>query len=162
MEKTTAIKMNNGTEKSLKDMTQNDLPNVLLSEKEGKTWLTMKSIVIASDATHITERRLYKWNVMPLLVMYDVRYGNSLAVLTKELGEKEVYSLAMRDFVIAQDKLHNGISGSDPEASSQKATVKLVANLRAMGQNKAADEIETTMAKVNSVKKGMLKAGFGK
>lgn len=162
MEKTTAIKMTNGTEKSLKDLTQNDLPNVLLSEKDGKTWLTMKSIVIASDATHITERRLYKWNVMPALVMYDVRYGNSLAVLTKELGEKEVYSLAMRDFVIAQDKLHNGISGSDPEASSQKATVKLVANLRAMGQNKAADEIEVTMSKVNAVKKGMLKAGFGK
>lgn len=162
MKNATLIKMINGSEKDLKDITQNDLPNVLLNEKDNKTWLTMKTTIIASDATHITQRRLYKWNVMPSLVMYDVKYGKTLAVLTKELGETATYEHAIGDFIIAQDKVHNGISGSDPEASSQKASIKLVANLRALGQNKAADEIEKTMAQVNAVKKGLKNAGFGK
>lgn len=162
MEKKVKIALKNGTEVFLADLKESQLNDVKLDTKDNLTWLAMKSEVVEETATHNIERRLYKWVKMPTIVLYEVKYGKTLAILEKDLGNATVYALAMRDFIIAQDKIHNGISSANPEESARKATEKLVANLRTIGQHKAADEIEATMAKVNAVKKGLKEHGFGK
>ncbi len=151
MEKKVKISLKNGKEVFLADLQVNQLVEVVLRENEGKTWLTMKSEVISETDTHFIERRLYKWNVMPALVMYDVKYAKTLKGLEVDLGTSTTYNHAMRDFIIAQDKIHNGIEGkgSDPE----KLANKLYASLEGKG---------VTKADIEALKKAMLKAGFGK
>jgi hypothetical protein len=160
------IEMKDGKSIPLANLTQGDLPNVKLvdGEKQGKpvTRLTLKSEVISETATHKTERRIYKWATMPAVAMYDDTYGKDLDLLVKDTKKESVYSWAIGNMLIEHDKDHNGIvGGSDPEVTAQKASVKLIASLRSMGQNKAADEVEASLKKVESVKKGMKEHGSG-
>lgn len=155
MEKTVKIELKNGTEVFLADLKQGDLPQVLLNEKDGKTWLAMKSEILRTSDKAITERRLYKWNVMPALVMYDLTYGKDLTFLTEDLGEDKVYKHAVRDFIIGQDKLHNGIEskGSDPVKALDKVAQILIKH--------HVPEAEA-LKMVDEQRKALKKAGFGK
>ena len=112
MEKKIRIMLNDGSEVFLADLTQADLPRVKLEAKEGKSWLAMKSEVVAESDTHWTEKRLYKWNIMPSLVMYEARYPKTVSGLVKDWGEDSTWSHAVRDWIIAQDKDHNGVQGT--------------------------------------------------
>ncbi len=156
MEKKVKITMNDGKEKFLADLTQVDVASVKLTEKDGKSYLSMKSEVVSETPSHWVERRLYKWNVMPTLVMYDVKYGKTLDQLKADLSEATVYAHAMRDFIIGQDKVHNGIVG-ESQADPMKNINKAVAALIAKGVPQA--EAQKLVAMTEAALK---KAGFGK
>ncbi len=157
MEKKVKISLKYGKEVFLADLQVDQLDEVILQEKDGKTWLTMKSELVSETDTHFTERRLYKWNVMPALVMYEVKYAKTLKGLEADLGTSTTYNHAMRDFIIAQDKVHNGIvaQGTDP----LKAGNKLYASLDNM-----KDEKGNPIPKkdIEALKKQMQACGFGK
>jgi hypothetical protein len=148
IEKKVEIDLTNGTKKFLADLTPADLASIKLTEKDGKSYLSMKSEVIAQTPTHVTERRLYKWNVMSTLVMYDVKYGRTLDVLRKELTDGVVYAHATRDYIIAQDKLHNGITTSK-KPEDQKIM-------------EAATKLGLPPEELAKIKAIMMAAGFGK
>ena len=148
VEKVIEIEMKNGSKKFLADLTQGDLANVKLNEKNGLTYLTMKSEVIARDSTHETERRLFKWNVMGEIKMYDLTVGINLDILGKELGKETVYNHARRNYVIEQDKVHNGIV-----ATGKPADQKMLDLAGKMGLDTAG---------IEALKAIMVKAGFGK
>lgn len=148
LEKKIEVEMTNGTKKFIADLTTADLLNVKLTEKDGKTYLSMKSEVITQTPTHVTERRLYKWNVMSSLVMYDVKYGRTLDVLRKELTDTVVYGHATRDYIIGQDKLHNGIT-----TSKKPGDVKIMEEATKLGLP------PEELAKIMAI---MKQAGFGK
>lgn len=147
------IEMVDGSKKNLADLTPADLPNVKLvtGKKKGQdaTWFTLKSEVIATDTTHVTERRIYKWATMPALVMYDVRYGKDLDTFAKETGKKETYSYAIGNFLIEQDKLHNGVTTADPAKKVSSA----ISALEAQGVPK--EQIEAIKASLKA--KGFFK-----
>jgi hypothetical protein len=148
LEKKVEIDLTNGTKKFLADLTPADLASIKLTEKDGKSYLSMKSEVIGQTPTHVTERRLYKWNVMSTLVMYDVKYGRTLDVLRKELTDGVVYAHATRDFIIAQDKLHNGIQ-----------TTKKPGDQKIMDEATKLGLPPEELAKIKAI---MMTAGFGK
>jgi len=111
-EKKVEIEMKDGSKKLLAELTNNDLPDVKLSSNDkGETNLTLKSVIISDTPTHRTERRLYKWRTMPVIAMYDAKYGKTLATLSKDLGDTNVYEYAIGNFLIEQDKVHNGVAG---------------------------------------------------
>lgn len=165
IEKKVKISMKNGTEKFLADLTSADLDNVKLEARKegkhaGKSYLSLKSEVVAETPTHKTERRIFKWTVMDKVAMYNVTYGKTLAIFSKEIGDVPAYEYAIGNYLIEQDKVNNGIStGLDKES---KALGKQASKLPDAGKK----ELEALLAKYNlkesDVKANIKKAGFGK
>ena len=155
MAKNIMIKMSDGSEKALKDLTNDDLPDVALTQKDGETNLTMKSEVIKSDPKHDTERRLFKWTTMPKIMMYDLKVPKTLEAMKETTKEADILEYAVGNWKIEQDKLHNGIeaSGADPN----KLLDKLVAGFVARGMSQVEAEKMVAGARA-SIKK----SGFGK
>jgi hypothetical protein len=147
-DKKVEIEMKDGSKKSLSELTNNDLPNVkVASNDKGETNLTLKSVILNENTTHKTERRIYKWRTMPAVAMYDVKYGKTLPTLSKELGETNVYDYAIGNFLIEQDKVHNGVTGGKP------LDEKIVSSAEKLGLPKA---------EIDKIKAIMRAHGFGK
>ena len=149
--KTVAIELNDGTSKFLADLTTTDLQSVKLTtgQKKGQpaTWLTLKSEVTKETPTHKTERRLFKWTTMPTTRMYDITYAKDLETFAKEVGKQTCYNHALGNYLIDQDKAHNGVTGGKP------ADEKLISQ---------AEKLGLPAAVIEQMKKAMKDAGFGK
>jgi len=147
-EKKVEIELMDGKKKLLSELNNIDLPKVKLTKNDkGETNLTLKSCLLNETPTHKTERRIYKWRTMENIAMYDVKYAKTLPALSKELGETNVYDYAIGNFLIEQDKLHNGMAGGKP------LDEKIVASAEKMGLPKS---------EIDKIKAIMKEHGFGK
>jgi len=115
VEKKVEIEMKDGSKKLLSELTNNDLPDVKLSSNDkGETNLALKHVTLNETTAYKTERRIYKWRTMPAVAMYNVAYGRTLAILSKDLGDTNVYEYAIGNYLIEQDKVHNGVVSGRP------------------------------------------------
>ncbi len=170
MEKKIQIEMKDGSKKNLADLVQGDLPNVKLTTKEEETNLTMKTEVISETLTHELTRRLYKWTTMPALAMYDVNVPKTFDVWIAETPHDACHEYGIGNWLIEQDKVHNGMSTGVSKENKElaklmgKASVDIQAQIRALleasGVPIEAIPGKITEAKANLQSHGM--AGGGK
>ena len=141
------IEMKDGTEKLLKDITPGDLSNVKLTVKDGETNLTMKSVIVKTDAKFDVQRRMFKWTTMPNLVVYDLKVPKTMEAFKEVATDKEILDYAIGNYCIEKDKENNGVEakGADPE----KLAHKLIATLEAKGFDAKGVDAMKAMLKKN-------------
>ena len=132
-------------------------------EVDGKfTSLTLKRGLVKDDGKEYIERRVFRNVDMTEVIVYDLPLPVSLTQAKEMYGEQDCLDAIWTAKRIKTDGEKAGKGTADPEVTAQKASVKLVASLRKMGQDKAADEIEKVLKARDEVKKGMKAHGFGK
>jgi len=126
------------------------------------TSLTLKRGLVKDDGKEYIERRLFKNADMKEVVLYDLPLPLTLAQAKEMYKEADCLDAIWTAKRIKTDGEKAGKGQGDPEVAAQKASAKLVLNLRKLGQNKAADEIEKVLKEQEAMKKGMKNHGFGK
>ena len=130
---------------------------------EGKpTSITLKRGLVKDDGKEYIERRVFKNADMSEVILYDLPLPLTLTQAKEMYGEQECLDSIWTAKRIKTDGEKAGKGGADPEVTAQKASVKLIASLRKMGQDKAADEIEKVLKEKEAVKKNIKSHGFGK
>jgi len=131
-------------------------------EKDGKfTSLTLKRGLVKDDGKEYIERRVFRNADMSDVVLYDLSLPLSWTQAKEMYGEQDCLDAIWTAKRIKTDGEKAGKGTADPEVTAQKASAKLVASLRKMGQDKAADEIEKVLKAQEDVKKNMKAHGFG-
>jgi hypothetical protein len=131
-------------------------------EKDGKfTSLTLKRGLVKDDGKEYIERRVFKNADMNDVVIYDLPLPLTLKQAETMYGEADILDAIWTAKRIKTDGEKAGKGTADPEVTAQKASAKLVASLRKMGQNDAADDIEKVLKTQAELKKGMKAHGFG-
>ena len=132
-------------------------------EVDGKfTSLTLKRGLVKDDGKEYIERRVFRNADMTEVIIYDLPLPLTLAQAETMYGQADCLDAIWTAKRIKTDGEKSGKGTADPEVTAQKSGAKLVASLRKMGQDKAADDIEKVLKEKESVKKGIKAAGFGK
>jgi len=132
-------------------------------EVDGKfTSLTLKRGLVKDDGKEYIERRVFRNADMAEVIIYDLPLPLTLTQAQTMYGEADCLDAIWTAKRIKTDGEKSGKGTADPEVSAQKAGVKLVASLRKMGQDKAADDIEKVLKEKEAMKKNIKGHGFGK
>jgi hypothetical protein len=126
------------------------------------TSLTLKRGLVKDDGKEYIERRVFRNADMTEVVIYDLPLPLNMKQATEMYGEAECLDAIWTAKRIKTDGEKAGKGTADPEVTAKKSGEKLVASLRKMGQNKAADDIEKVLKEKETIKKGIKAAGFGK
>jgi len=126
------------------------------------TSLSLKRGLVKDDGKEYVERRVFRNADMAEVIIYDLPLPLTLAQAQTMYGEADCLDAIWTAKRIKTDGEKSGKGTADPEVSAQKAGVKLVASLRKMGQDKAADDIEKVLKEKEAMKKNIKGHGFGK
>lgn len=130
---------------------------------DGKpTSISLKRGLVKDDGKEYIERRVFRNAGMAEVIVYDLPLPLTLTQAKEMYGEQECLDSIWTAKRIKTDGEKAGKGTADPEVSAQKASVKLIASLRKMGQDKAADDIEKLLKTQLEAKKNMKAHGFGK